>query len=264
MLFRSTFKDKSIFSATNPVATRPGEIGLDAKLRTNHIGSFQLNHLVPVFSFLSAVNHGWAFFDNKRYMQYVEAGYNPVRWAEFAVSAGIMNVVIGALSGLNDVKGWSYLLLSNAALQATGYAIERDTATSLNSLSRVHRRDSALAAQRLQVIGFLIFVSILAPIWTAFFTSIVQAPDPDDIPSFVWAIVFILTALYLTFGLVSLAYSRAALAEKGAPNGWLAFRQSNFRKIEVMYIILSFTSKTFLANMTLLGATNSRSTTTQA
>lgn len=241
------YKDQGFFVPINTVWVPPNRF-LD-----NTLPSFQLTQLVPVFSFLSSLNHAWAFFDTKRYNSYVAAGYNPVRWAEYGVSAGLMNIVIASLSGWTDVKGYAFLVAANIALQYTGYSVEQDTARFLRGSDSTFYakkpfdlfQKSALrwSAVKQQVIGFAIFVAIMIPIWTAFFTA-VSSEDPstdDSAPNFVWAIIFILTAFYLSFGIVSVAYT-------------LQWKNPSFRTIELAYLILSFTSKTFLANMTLFGA----------
>lgn len=247
-VINTVYKDQGYFVPTNTVWVPPN------RFLGNTLSSFQLTQLVPVFSFLSSLNHAWAFFDTKRYNSYVAAGYNPVRWAEYGLSAGLMNIVIASLSGWTDVKGYAFLAAANMALQYTGYSVEQDTARFLRGSESIFRKDtrpfdlfqkSALrwSAIKQQVIGFAIFAAIMVPIWTAFFTA-VASEDPttdDSAPSFVWAIIFILTAFYLSFGIVSLAYT-------------LQWKNPSFRTIELAYLILSFTSKTFLANMTLFGA----------
>lgn len=227
----TVFQDKGFFPTTNSVAYPPDQ------LVTNQLGDLQVTQLVPVFSLLSSVNHAWAFFDQARYTNYVQKGYNPVRWAEYSISAGLMNVVLAALCGWTDVKAYTFLAVANMAMQMTGFSIEQDTAEYLRTRNPAMRR----SAIKQQVTGFLVFAAILIPIWVAFFTSL--SDSSDDVPTFVWAIIFILSAFYLSFGLVSLAYT-------------LQWRKPSFRTIELAYLVLSFTSKTFLANMTLFGAAN--------
>lgn len=232
----TVYKDQGFFTPTNTVMVPPD------KIYPNTLPKFQLTQLVPIFSFMSAVNHGWAFADFKRYLTYVDKGYNPVRWAEYGLSAGLMNVIIASLSGWTDVKGYTFLVLANMGMQYSGYSIEEETGKFLRTTNPVEYRNLRKSAIKQQVMGFMFFASIMAPIWTAFFTSVnTSDEDEDSAPVFVWAIIFIISAFYLSFGLVSLAYT-------------LQWKKPSFRTIELAYLVLSFTSKTFLANMTLFGA----------
>jgi len=98
-----------------------------------------------------------------------------------------------------------------------------------------------------QYIGFTLFAGIMSVLWTSFGTALDESGDaPDE----VWAIMVVLTALYLSFGILSLSYARGSLKE--------SFATKNFRKVEVGFIILSFVAKTFLLNMVLFGSMRDR------
>lgn len=256
-LVNSIYKDRGFFTLANPVATPPGSA---TSVETNPIATYQLTQLVPIFSLLSTMNHAWSAIDFKNYLSFVDRGYNPVRWSEYAISAGLMNWVVAQLSGVNDIKTLLFLVSANAALQFTGYSIEKDTGRSLQSRNKFEAQNLFQAAGRQQVIGFAVFLSELIPIWIAFFTSLLQTrqdSDDSEIPAFVWAVIFVITALYLVFGIVSLYYFRGA-DRRETKQGFLAFRERNFRLIEVGYLILSLVAKTFLMNITLFGSTQSR------
>lgn len=227
VLVNTMYKDREEFPIGNPILGKT----------PNTIGTYDLTQLAPVFSFLSAANHLWAVSDFTRYLQWVDRGYNPVRWIEYSVSAGLMYYIVAVLSGVIDIKTLVLLVCTNLALQYTGYSIEKDSA--------LKNTDSA---NRQQVIGFLIFASQMVCIWTAFFTSV--AEESNEIPILVWFIIFFITALFLSFGLLSLAYTRGRSGEK------THLVESDFRKIEVGYIILSFVAKTFLMNTVLFGSVN--------
>lgn len=233
VLVNTAFKDRSVFPVTNPVYQHEDKV----------IGTYDLSQLAPVFSFLSAANHLWAVSDFQNYLQFVERGYNPVRWLEYSVSAGLMFYMIAVMSGIVDIKTLMLLALSNVALQFTGYSIEKDTAHSI----RYDDKNSYQVAMRQQVTGFLIFLAQIVCIWTAFFTSVTSFED--DVPLLVWFIIFFITALFLSFGLLSMAYTRGAGKQRG-------LSERNFKKIEVGYIILSFIAKTFLMNSVLFGSVN--------
>ena len=231
-IVNTLFKNAEKFTLKNPVFNKNIEIG-----------KYNLAQMAPIFSFLSSVNHIWAVVDSPRYFQWVEKGYNPVRWIEYSMSAGIMYYMIAALSGIVDIKTLTLLVISNVALQYTGYSIEKDSA---NAILQNNER-SYDSATRQQVIGFLIFFAQVACIWTGFFTSL--STSEQDVPVMVWLIIFIITALFLSFGLLSLAYTRGYLKKKN-------LSERDFRKIETGYIVLSFVAKTFLMNMVLFGSVN--------
>jgi hypothetical protein len=257
-LVNTVYKDKAIFEIANPTYDN-----------TNVIGSYDLAQLVPIFSLLSSANHTWALFDFQRYAAFVEKGYNPIRWTEYSMSAGLMTYIIASLSGITDIKTLVGILIANVALQYTGYSVEKLTAQSIHSDNSICKEILYQSAIREQIIGFLIFAVQMAIVWVAFFTSVAQSDQ--DVPIYVWTIIFILTALYLTFGLLSVCYTRGAKPSRdndtrgaSVPNnnktGFLAFRETDFRKVEVGYIALSFISKTFLMNMVLFGSVSATPT----
>lgn len=208
-----TFKDRGQFQITNDsqVVGKP----------------YRLGNLVSTFPAMSTANHLWSVLDQSGYDTVLKHGYNPQRWGEYSVSAGLMYVVIAQLCGITDVKWLSMLAASNVALQYTGYSIEKDTAVG-----------HIESAQRQEVIGFITFVSTWIPLFVAFFTQLDRSEN--SVPAVVYSIVAILFALMLCFGVWSVFYQRG--------------RIRNFRTVEKGYLILSFVSKTLLTNLTLFGA----------
>lgn len=232
-LVNTLFANKARFPLTNSVLNTE-----------NTVGTYNVAQLAPVFSFLSAANHLWAVIDFSGYLQWVDQrGYNPVRWLEYSVSAGLMWYMVAVLSGVVDIKPLMLLVLANVALQYTGYSIEKDSAAALRQASAAQYD----TAQRQHVIGFLIFVAQLVCLWTAFVTSVTTSDD--SVPWLVWLIMVVITALFLSFGLLALAYTRGFVSTSTR-----VLSERDFRKIEVGYIILSFVAKTFLMNAVLFGA----------
>jgi hypothetical protein len=212
-----TYKDRGLFQLENAVANGKSLVGQP----------YRLGNLVSAFPALSTLNHVWSLVDRSGYDQVLKQGYNPVRWSEYSLSAGLMYVVIAQLCGINDIKPLSMLLLSNIALQYSGYAIERDIADKRQS-----------SARRGEVMGFTVFISTWLPLFVAFFTSLRQTPD--DINGVLYSIVFILFGLMLCFGVVSVLQQRG--------------RIQRFETVEKSYLVLSLVSKTLLTNLTLFGA----------
>lgn len=226
-LVNTIYKDEGEFPLTNPVGNN-----------INELTSFQLTQLVPIFPFLSSLNHLWAVIDFQRYLTYVEKGYNPVRWIEYSMSASIMTFIIANLCGVSDVKALTGLVLANIAMQYTGYAAEKDTAIAIYTRSDV----TSSSAMRQEVVGFILLVLTFSVIGISFFTNVAD----QGAPAFVWCIIFIIFALYIVFGVLSLMYAKTANENSTS--------KLTFRQVEVGYLVLSFVSKTFLTNMVLFGS----------
>lgn len=199
-------KSKNNFQITQSF-NRPG------KNETKSVASFNMAYLVGIFPLLSSANHIWSTLDKARYQGFVAEGYNPVRYAEYALSATIMFWVISILSGLNDIGVLLSQAVLNIALQYVGYLVEREK-----------RYD-------LLYLGFLLFAGIWIPILISFFST------PDAPPS-VNAIIASMTVLMLSFGVLSACYLRF---------NW------DFGKVERGYLVLSLLAKTLLTNLTLFG-----------
>jgi hypothetical protein len=259
-LVNTKFKGESLFALTNPVASEPGSL---QPLKINSLGFYQISQLVPWFSLLSSANHAWSLIDFAGYQKYVTQGYNPVRWAEYSISAGLMYYVVASLSGYIDVKGLSALVMSNVALQYLGYSLEKDVGRSLQAGPNTTLGQSLYeSATRQEYAGFFVFVAQLVPIWTSFFTVVSEANQLNEqVPDFVWAIIFIITFFFLSFGILSVYYLRTARPSPFHRAGFTVIKSKRltFKAVEVGYLILSFCAKTFLMNMVLFGTVQSRS-----
>lgn len=196
---------------------------------------WRLSLLVPAFSALSSVNHLYSYSRPKEYKQILTQKANPVRWLEYGFSAGLMLVVIAVLSGVDDIKPLLILIISNFALQMTGYNVERDIAAGNKG-----------SANRQNIQGFILFMAMWAAILTGFITN-VASDDAGDNSTFderpgaeVYTIVFGLFILFIMFGVLSSLYSSSKI--------------KSFKQVELGYIVLSFVAKTLLANLTLFGS----------
>lgn len=195
------------------------------------LGQYQLGNVVSAFPALSMINHVWSVVDQPRYNQVLKQGYNPVRWGEYSISAGLMYWVIAQLCGITDIKVLSMLAVSNVALQEIGYSIEKDVALGNTG-----------SAMRQEFAGFITFVATWIPLFVGFFTALQEAKG--DVPSVIYSIVFILFALMLCFGVWSVLYA--------------VHRIKSFETVEKGYLVLSFVSKSLLTNLTLFGALRPR------
>lgn len=230
------------FTVINQFANGPpGDSVPDIK----EIGSYKLARLVPVFPALSMVNHFYSYFFPKHYLQQVNKGANPVRWSEFSISAGIMLIIISQLSSNNDIKQLEQLVLSNMALQAVGYLVEKETAQGIKDGNNHHYEQAMLQ----ELIGFLILASQWSTIFTSFFTSLEESSE--EAPDAVYAIIFVMFSLFVTFGVLSIFYMRG---QKAIRTNWWKGEVRDFRQVEVGYITLSFVSKTLLTYLVLFGS----------
>ena len=212
-------KDKGLYSIVNA----------ESKLVTYNLGN-----VVAVFPLLAAADHAWCFLSPESYGQMVNRGWNTARWIEYAGSAGLMFHVIAQLSGIKDIKVLILLFGGNVVMQGLGYMSERASAENNPLMARLHNS-----------LGFTMFATLWAPILVSFFTEL--ANSETRVPSFVYAIIFVMLSLFLVFGLVSLAYLRG---KEARARFW---SESDFAKIEIYYLTLSFVAKTLLTNLTLFG-----------
>lgn len=222
------------FPLTTGAYGRPG-----LQCSANHIP-----YLIPTFSALSAVNHSWACLDWKGYQASLAGevdGAVGVRWAEYGLSAGVMTWVLAQLSGITDVSALTLLLVVNAGMQWVGYMVEK----------------TGDPEGYWTVAGFALFAAIWVPIVTNFFVSLRVATDEGfDVPTLVYAIIFVELSLFLTFGVVS-AVSRQRLRRNSKNgNSLAADRLKLVRQREFGYIALSLVSKSLLTWMAVGGALN--------
>jgi hypothetical protein len=240
ILTNTIYKDKGYYSITNQV-----DLPMTG-FKKSTIGSFRLGNMIGIFPFLSCINHFWAYFSTRGYSNVLIQQINPVRWLEYSASAGIMFNVISILSGQNDVNAIINQLIGNIGLQFVGYLIE-------SNLSNNNQKQSIM----LEVLGFIIFISIWIPIMNSFFSSLYlndekdpeEEPEPEPEPenleespnSIIWIIIIIMTILMLSFGILSVLQAKKVKF------------LTNFANVEFVYLILSLVSKSFLTNMTLFG-----------
>lgn len=175
---------------------------------------------------------------------------NPLRWAEYALSAGAMVWVIATLSGVTELRTLITLCVLNVGLQYVGYLVERCYALMTGPYTAIEtqpitstpsRIALALYPGEITLVGWFIFLAMWIEIGMSFFCAIeydaVQKP-----PDIVYAIVIILFVLFSTFGALQLAYTGGCLRD--------------FRTYELGFIMLSFVSKTILTWMVYGGVIN--------
>lgn len=243
-LTNSVYPDEGYFKVNNVLTWQE-------QVKTYDIGErYRLGNIVCIFPALSSMNHLWAVLDQKRYLGYVEKGYNPVRWIEYSASAGLMFWVIGQLCGIADIKTLTLLLAGNATMQYMGLTTEQCVGRSKKAMA-AQQSDQADdwkdMAWEQQVPGFTIFLGMWASLMIGFWTGVKNSKQ--DVPDTVYSIIFVLFSLMLVFGLLCIAYIRGLEQNTSKSR----FSIQSFRKVEVGYIILSLVAKSFLTWMTLFG-----------
>lgn len=154
-----------------------------------------------------------------RYDGMTMAGTNPMRYAEYGVSATLMTLVIASFSGVRDVTGLLLLAVMTVVLMGLGAVVEKTA--------------SKGGTQSWPVLGgaWLLFAGVWAAIIYSFISTV---SDSEEAPDWLPAIVFFEMGIFALFGLLSLAYVYK----------WNVF--GNFATVEKGFLVLSFTAKAFL------------------
>jgi hypothetical protein len=155
------------------------------------------------------------------YTQQIDARRNPLRWIEYSISASIMHMHISILCGVSDL----HLLFAIASLTTT---------TMMFGLASEWYQSRGLFWG-----GFVPHLGQWLIAGCYFFFSVTRSPN---VPNFVWSIFFGLTLFDLSFAVLT------GLGLYGVG------RFKSFASVEVGFIVLSLTSKQFLAWMTFYGS----------
>jgi len=205
-------------------------------------GRWPAGELAPVFFLLSAVNHGWAYFDFPRYLHWVDVRrQNPVRYWEYALSAACCTLILGQMSGISNVRELLGLVTLNAVMQFSGWGAEK----AVGDLKNVS------LAWFFEGLGFLCLAGSLSVLLLAFGASYPELSaegTPDNLLPLVTSAIAVTYALYVVFGLVSVAYVRGA-----DPTVQDGFRLTSFRQVELWFLGLSWVAKTYLGYLVTFG-----------
>jgi hypothetical protein len=204
------------------------------------IGNFNPIFVIPLFTGLAALDHflSWAwghlYPDSAKYWWFV-AGSNPLRWAEYSISASLMAVAICILSGIHDVHLWFLVFCMHAVGMLLGLVIELlpKSDNLVVSQDGTYQLPASFATLRKLCYG-ISATSIFTPwlVIMCYFFYNVEHSD-DKVPDFVYAAFLGTFLLFCTFGVNSFLHNILSYYD--------------FPTAEVVYIVLSFTSKTFLA-----------------
>lgn len=169
------------------------------------------------------------------YQQVFEYDCNPLRWAEYSITASLMYWVILQLSGVTNIFILIVVgVLMNVALQWQGYLQEL-----------LFKKKNYVPT----VTGWIIFMGQWIVILAYFFAAVTspRPPGAERPPWFVYSIVIGLFFQFCLFGLVQLSNVVK----------WPRFMQGTYAQ-EIAFSVLSLTTKLFLTWNLLIGVALNR------
>ena len=168
------------------------------------------------------------------YTRFIAEGHNPVRFLEYAISAGIMTLIICAISGVREVNGTWAVVLSIASVMLQGAIVERQLF--LGALGDKQTVRYATYG------GWLLLLAAWVPIGFTLSNVIkdirnVNEEYRDFVPNWIPIFTFVQLFQFAAFGFVQLKQVRPYLKGLALPP---------YESIERSYIINSFTTKLVL------------------
>lgn len=213
-----------------------GDQGMPGGPGAKAIFSLNLGWLSGVFLGLSALDHLLVCTVFKKfYEKGISGHYNIFRWIEYALSASLMRVVVGVLSGVTDLHMITLQFGLTATTMLFGLVFE---------LENRELRLSGHVRWYIFWIGFIPHFFSWSVVAGYFFFSL-SLGDP---PAFVYAIIGIIFILDLSFAVVLGLQWQGKRCFRPYVNG------------EIAFIVLSFTSKNLLAWINFFGANLERTT----
>jgi hypothetical protein len=179
---------------------------------------FPLGVLLPIFPFLSSVNHFAAVAAPGWYEDVLQSKVNWLRWTEYSLSAGVMVLIIAILSGVNEMRSLVSLAILNVVLQMMGLMIEKRKAEN---------------ASRGELVAWLAIAwGVFLAMWTELIIAFQTILTEGDPPAVVYSIIWTMFTLFSSFGLVQTLY---------------VFDVMSFESYEASFIGLSLGSKSLLS-----------------
>ena len=208
------------------------------------VGSFNIVYGVFGFFAITIIAHLFyatdAFGSGSYSKAVLSDGWNPYRWIEYAISAGLMSFIIGISTGTRDHSQLISYVLGTASLMAFGYITE-----STLKAGPSFEKSTVVAAT---VGGWVSLLSMWIPLFLNF-KELVQGVKNKyrnevdsngkkiQIPEWVYAIIFIQFLNFASFGVLQIRQVSAAFA--GTP--------MQFSSVESAYTTLSLAGKLALA-----------------
>ena len=234
---RKTFQVSSIYRQTPQV--NPTESPYDTVDRPQILRKFfgvNIVHLL-LFFFAFTVFFHLLYWKNSGiggwYSRFILEGHNPVRWIEYAISAGIMTLIICCVGGnVREINGTWAITLAITSLMIQGAIVERQLI-----LPQPDKETIKYAT----VAGWTILLTQWVPIAFGLFTVIrdIRAINPQyarAVPNWIPLFTFFQLYQFSRFGFIQLKQVRALFKGVKIP----------FDQIEKEYIVNSFTTKLVL------------------
>lgn len=209
---------------------------LTCEANTKSVGKLDIIFTIPLFIGLAAFDHIICYFIISKYPEIAQdwlfnKSSNPIRWIEYSISASVMAWGLAALCRITDVHIWFLIFISTSLGMFCGWTLEllplpnsaKEAAWPMPISCKVVRK----------VVYSIGFIAVFAP-WLVLCCYFFQAAtNSDSIPDFVYAAFLLTLFFFATFGANSFCTH--------------IYPYQTFIRAEMVYIILSFTSKTFLA-----------------
>lgn len=205
-------------------------VGLDSAKEL--LISFPLAYLVAAFFALSALAHFLVAYPfRKRYEAWLAREFNPMRWAEYALSSTLMIVGIASLSFITDAGALIAIAVCNASMNLFGWSME----------------EANIGRKNVQWSHYIFgCIAGIAP-WIALFTTVGLSlanwptgigPNGRDLEAFKPVLITIYVSLFISFNIfaVNMVLQRLKVGK------WADYLHG-----ERSYMILSLVAKTLLA-----------------
>jgi len=231
---RPEFRKAQIFRLKPDVdLSEPVRDTVDRPLVTTKLLTFDLSVWI-LFFFVFTIFFHLLYAANsapgKWYFRYLSEGHNPIRWLEYAISAGIMAGIIGATAGVREGNALWTIVLAIAAVMLQGAIVERQLISKPPDLQTIKLAFGT---------GWLLLLGAWVPITYSLVKTISDVRNASDdyanaVPS--WIPLFVILQLY--------QFSRFGFVQwKQVKNVLSGTRLPDFTSIEKMYIKESFVTK---------------------
>jgi hypothetical protein len=234
---RPEFRKATLFRLKPQIdLSEPVRDTVDRPMITTKLATFDLSVWLLLFFVFTILFHLlYALYSGpgQWYSRYVNEGWNPVRWIEYAISAGIMTGIIGATANVREGLALYSIVLCIVGVMFQGLIVERQLILPFPD------KDTVKYASRT---GWLLLLGAWVPISYSLYKVIQDIRNSSEdyankVPS--WIPIFVLVQLlqFAMFGFIQGKQVKALLHDKPLPK---------FIDIEKSYIKNSFTTKLVL------------------
>ena len=240
MLFislRADFRKATIYRLKPEInLDEPVHDTVDRPLTTTKLIVFDLSVWLLLFFLFTIFFHLLYAFNStpgKFYARFVSEGWNPVRWIEYSISAGIMTGIIAATAGLREGNGLFSVVLCIVGVMLQGLVVERQL------ILPVPDKETVLYATRT---GWILLIGAWVPITYSLVKVIQDIRNSSEdyankVPSWIPLFVIVQLLQFAMFGFVQGKQVKALIHDMPLPK---------FIDIEKAYIKNSFTTKLVL------------------